>query len=63
MIHGLLSKSSFSSLGEIDPNTVIAVVKKVTEADQKREALLAARPPLSEILNLHDFEVCALQRD
>lgn len=45
------------SIGEIDPSTVTKVIKKVTDADRKRQALLDTRPPLDEILNLHDFEV------
>lgn len=45
------------SIGEIDPSTVAKIIKKVTDADRKRQALLDARPPLDEILNLHDFEV------
>ena len=32
----------------------------ITEEERARQARVAARPPLSEILNLHDFEVCIL---
>jgi L-lactate dehydrogenase (cytochrome) len=45
------------SIGAIDPNTVVKVVKEVTEEDKRRQVLMDARPPLDEILNLHDFEV------
>jgi hypothetical protein len=45
------------SIGTIDPNTVVKVVKEVTEEDKRRQVLMDARPPLDEILNLHDFEV------
>ncbi|KAG6920221.1 hypothetical protein DXG01_004990 [Tephrocybe rancida] len=46
-------------IGAIDPATVVRVVKAVTEEDKRRQALLDARPPLDEILNLHDFEAVA----
>lgn len=46
-------------LGEVDPATVVKVVKQVTEEDLRREAAMAARPGLDEILNLHDFEAVA----
>ncbi|KAF4563210.1 Cytochrome b2, mitochondrial precursor [Pleurotus pulmonarius] len=46
-------------IGAIDPNTVVKVVKEVTEEDKRRQALLDARPPLDEIINLHDFEAVA----
>ncbi|ESK97372.1 mitochondrial cytochrome [Moniliophthora roreri MCA 2997] len=46
-------------IGAVDPSTVKRVVKEVSEAEKKRQALLAARPPLDEILNLHDFEAVA----
>ncbi|KAJ8520449.1 hypothetical protein ONZ45_g2736 [Pleurotus djamor] len=46
-------------IGSIDPNTVVKVVKEVTEEDKRRQALLDARPPLDEIINLHDFEALA----
>ena len=45
------------SLGAVDPNTVIKVVKEVTAEEKKRQELIAARPSLDEIVNLHDFEV------
>ncbi|KAJ3513976.1 hypothetical protein NLJ89_g2631 [Agrocybe chaxingu] len=43
-------------IGSVDPNTVVKVVKEITEEDKRRQALMDARPPLDEILNLHDFE-------
>lgn len=46
-----------ASLGGIDPATVTKVEKVVSEAEKQRQVLLANRPPLDEILNLHDFEV------
>lgn len=45
------------SIGDVDPEAFVKVVKEVTEADKRRQALMDARPPLDEILNLHDFEV------
>ncbi|KJA28895.1 hypothetical protein HYPSUDRAFT_61731 [Hypholoma sublateritium FD-334 SS-4] len=46
-------------IGAVDINTVAKVVKQVTEEDKRRQALMDARPPLDEILNLHDFEAVA----
>ncbi|KAH9174964.1 glyoxylate dehydrogenase [Lactarius sanguifluus] len=46
-------------LGAIDPATVVAVVKEISEEEKRRQALLAARPPIDEIVNLHDFEAVA----
>ncbi|KAF8829255.1 hypothetical protein HHX47_DHR3000950 [Lentinula edodes] len=48
--------SSEKHLGDVDPSTVTKVVKVISEAEKKRQALIAKRPPLDEILNLHDFE-------
>jgi len=45
------------SLGVIDPNTVVKVVKEVTAEEKTRQQLMVARPSLDEIVNLHDFEV------
>ena len=48
----------FTSLGAIDASTVEKVLKIVTsDAEKGRLARVEARPHLSEILNLHDFEV------
>lgn len=41
----------------MDPNTVEKVEVKVTDEEKARQQRMAARPPLDEILNLHDFEV------
>ncbi|KAA1470386.1 glyoxylate dehydrogenase [Dentipellis sp. KUC8613] len=46
-------------LGVVDPETVVKVVKEVTEEERRRQALVEARPPLAEVLNLHDFEAVA----
>lgn len=47
------------SLGVIDASTVAEVVKEATEEEKARQAALAARPPLENIINMHDFEVIA----
>jgi L-lactate dehydrogenase (cytochrome) len=47
-----------TSLGVIDAETIAKVAKVATEEEKRRQALMAARPSLKEILNLHDFEVC-----
>ncbi|KAI8973956.1 FMN-dependent dehydrogenase-domain-containing protein [Trametes punicea] len=48
-----------ATLGIIDASTVVKVTKKVTEEEKRRQALLAARPPLDNVLNMHDFESVA----
>ena len=48
---------SLSSLGLVEEGTAVKVEVKVTEKEKERLQLVEARPPLSEILNLHDFEV------
>lgn len=53
------SANTSPSLGAIDASTVAKVVKEVTEEEKQRQAALAARPPVENILNLHDFEVIA----
>jgi len=45
-------------IGIAEPSANI-VDKPQTEAEKKRELVLASRPPLDEILNLHDFEAVA----
>ena len=45
------------SLGKVDMESVKKVVKEVTAEEQARLQRRNLRPPLSEILNLHDFEV------
>lgn len=47
--------AALSSIGAIDPKTVVKG-KVVTADDIRRQELLAARPSLDEIVNLHDFE-------
>ncbi|KIM40332.1 hypothetical protein M413DRAFT_28816 [Hebeloma cylindrosporum] len=47
-------------IGAVDPNTVVKIIKEVTEEDKRRQVLMDARPPLDEILNLHDFEETVL---
>ena len=49
----------FFSLGAIDASTVAKVVKEVTAEEKARQAAWAARPPLENVLNMHDFEVIA----
>lgn len=46
-------------LGSVDPTTVEKVEVKITDEERARQERIAARPPLSEILNLHDFEAIA----
>ncbi|KAL4079165.1 glyoxylate dehydrogenase [Scleroderma citrinum] len=46
-------------LGPVDPKTVVREKKVVTEEERKRQELMAARPSLDEIVNLHDFEAVA----
>lgn len=41
----------------MEKGTVEKVVIKVTDEEKARLQRVEARPPLSEILNLHDFEV------
>ncbi|KAF7312632.1 Glyoxylate dehydrogenase [Mycena indigotica] len=43
-------------LGAIDASTVAKVVKEVTAEEKTRLALMDARPPLENIINMHDFE-------
>lgn len=49
--------SNLHSLGVVDPNTVVKVVKEVTPEEKMRQEMMLARPSLDEIVNLHDFEV------
>jgi L-lactate dehydrogenase (cytochrome) len=41
----------------VDPETVERVEESVSDEERARLARFDARPALSEILNLHDFEV------
>jgi len=45
------------SLGKVDPGTVKGSHKEVTAEEAARLERVKNRPPLDEILNLHDFEV------
>lgn len=47
------------SLGLVDASTVEKVEVLVTDAEKDRIKRMETRPPLSEILNLHDFEAIA----
>ena len=47
------------SLGPVDTSTVEKVEVVITESEKQRLERVDARPPLSEILNLHDFEAIA----
>ena len=45
------------SLGPVDQSTVAKLKVEITNEEKARLKRVEARPPLSEILNLHDFEV------
>lgn len=45
------------SLGGVDMGTVQKVKIEITDEQRARQERFRSRPPLSEILNLHDFEV------
>lgn len=47
----------FHSLGPVEPDTVEKVEVKITDEEKARLERFSNRPPLDEILNLHDFEV------
>ncbi|KAI0263845.1 FMN-dependent dehydrogenase-domain-containing protein [Gloeopeniophorella convolvens] len=46
-------------LGPVEAGTVEKVVIKITDEEKARLERVERRPPLSEILNLHDFEAIA----
>ncbi|KAI0359592.1 hypothetical protein OH77DRAFT_1420116 [Trametes cingulata] len=46
-------------LGSVDPETVLKVEVAVSDQEKERQERMKNRPPLSEILNLHDFEAIA----
>lgn len=50
-------KLRVSSLGPVNPETVVKVDVVVTDEEKARQERMQLRPPLTEILNLHDFEV------
>ncbi|QRV98112.1 FMN-dependent alpha-hydroxy acid dehydrogenase [Ceratobasidium sp. AG-Ba] len=43
-------------LGKIDPRTITKAIKEITPEEKARLERVNRRPPLSECLNLHDFE-------
>lgn len=45
------------SLGPVEPDTVEKVEIIITDEEKARLERVSNRPPLSEVLNLHDFEV------
>ena len=45
------------SLGPVESETVEKVEVKITDEEKARLERFSKRPPLDEILNLHDFEV------
>ncbi|CCA72275.1 probable CYB2-L-lactate dehydrogenase (cytochrome b2) [Serendipita indica DSM 11827] len=46
-------------LGKVEPGTIVKMAKELTQEEIDREERVKNRPPLSEILNLHDFEAIA----
>ncbi|KAJ7639200.1 FMN-dependent dehydrogenase-domain-containing protein [Roridomyces roridus] len=48
-------------LGPVEPDTVEKVVVEITDEEKARQERMDSRPPLTEILNLHDFESIARQ--
>ena len=46
-----------ASLGPVDLDTVVKTDVVVTDEENARKERMAQRPSLTEILNLHDFEV------
>jgi len=51
------SDASDCSLGPVDQSTVAKVKVEITDEEKARLKRVETRPLLSEILNLHDFEV------
>jgi hypothetical protein len=45
------------SLGSVEPHTAETIEVNITDDDLARRERMSNRPPLHEILNLHDFEV------
>ncbi|TFY57602.1 hypothetical protein EVJ58_g6929 [Rhodofomes roseus] len=48
-------------LGPVDLDTVLKVEVTITDEETARQERIQQRPPLTEILNLHDFEAIARQ--
>ena len=55
--HMLCSLTLPRRLGAVDLTTVEKVEIKITDEEKARQERVALRPPLDEILSLHDFEV------
>jgi hypothetical protein len=53
----LLRRFCDLSLGPVDPGSVERVEVVISDEEKARRARFDARPPLSDVLNLHDFEV------
>ena len=45
------------SLGAVEPHTAEKLEVDITDDEKARQERMSNRPPLHEILNLHDFEV------
>src|SRR5260221_7631916 len=45
------------SLGSVEPHTAETIEVNITDDEVARRERMSNRPPLDEILNLHDFEV------
>jgi hypothetical protein len=54
---GVAHHDNAPSLGTVDMQTVEKVQVRVTSEEKARLERVSRRPPLDEILNLHDFEV------
>jgi len=53
----VLNSCPLCSLGPVQPDTVEKVDVRITDEEKARQERISNRPPLDEILNLHDFEV------
>lgn len=49
----------FLSVGVLDPSSSSSVIHEETQEEKRHKELLASTPPISSILNLHDFESIA----
>jgi hypothetical protein len=56
----ILLITTLCSLGVVEPGTAHMVEVKVSDEEKARRDRMQARPSLSTILNLHDFEVLFL---
>lgn len=57
MLMGCFDPIILHSLGHVEPDTAEKVEVKITDEEKARLERFSKRPPLDEILNLHDFEV------